>query len=250
MPGRTIPERIRNRQHNAAIRNFKDSSDLEVSLAGVIHAQLSEGAEPRFYGLRLPEDDHKFFECGLSPSRLGAAAAKLLRPAATPRGLVNRRKMCILGEVGRPGGAGSRDRSSSPREERLANMVGDLEPSGSMILSSLTQVGPAKPIGYLPLYTIRDVLQMDPYALAQDAKARGLSSTLFGPNQCCIKSGALYVFDKHSLESLMRSSTAILVATGWPLDPDQFVARIAREWIDHAHSIAPVIKRAFGDEPT
>ena len=70
-------------------------------------------------------------------------------------------------------------------------MVRDLEASRSTILSSLTQVGPAKPIGYLPLYTIRDILQMDPYALAQDAKTRGLSSTLFGPNQCCIKSGAL-----------------------------------------------------------
>ena len=85
---------------------------------------------------------------------------------------------------------------------------------------------------------------------AQGAEARGLSSALFGPNLSCIKSGALYVFDRHSLESLLRSSTAILVASGWPLDPDQFVARIAREWIDHAHSIAPVIKRAFGDEPT
>ena len=48
----------------------------------------------------------------------------------------------------------------------------------------------------------------------------------------------------------MRSSTAILVASGWPLDPDQFVSRVAREWIDLGHSITPVIKRAFGDEPT
>ena len=127
-------------------------------------------------------------------------------------------------------------------------MADDLDAERSTILSSLTQVGPAKPIGYLPLYTIRDVLQMDPHALAQDAQANGLSAALFGPDQCCIKSGALYIFDRQSLENLVQSSRRILQASRWPLDPDQFVARIAREWIDHAHSVAPVIKRAFGEE--
>jgi len=109
-------------------------------------------------------------------------------------------------------------------------MTDDCDAEMSVILSNLTQVGPAKPIGYLPLHTIRDILQMDPHALAHDAKANGLSTALFGPDQCCIKSGALYVFDRQSLEILMRSSR--LSGNRWPLDPDQFVARIAREWID------------------
>jgi hypothetical protein len=44
--------------------------------------------------------------------------------------------------------------------------------------------------------------------------------------------------------------SSILLANRWPLDPDQFVvARIAREWVDHAHSVASVIRRAFGDQP-
>jgi hypothetical protein len=129
-------------------------------------------------------------------------------------------------------------------------MADDRDAERSAILRNLTQVGPPKPIGYLPLHTIRNILQMDPCALAHDAKANGLSVALFGPDQCCIKSGALYVFDRQSLETLIRSSRSILSASGWPLDPDQFVARIAREWIDHAHSVAPVIKRAFGEETT
>jgi hypothetical protein len=128
----------------------------------------------------------------------------------------------------------------------MRNMTESVAAQRNTILSSLTQVGPTKPVGYLPLDTIRGVLQMHPYALAQDAQVNGLSAAMFGPEQCCIKSGALYVFDRRSLERLLRSSKSILSASCWPLDPDQFVARIAREWIDDAHSVAPVIKRAFG----
>jgi hypothetical protein len=72
------------------------------------------------------------------------------------------------------------------------------------ILSSLTQVGPAKSIGYLPLDTIRNILQMDARALADEAEANGQSVMLLGPERCCIKSGALYVFDKQSLETLLN----------------------------------------------
>jgi hypothetical protein len=115
------------------------------------------------------------------------------------------------------------------------------------ILDSLSRVGPAKPVAYLPLHTIRNILHMNPQALAQDAEVKGLGAALFGPDQCCIKSGALYIFDRQSLENLLRLSRSILSESGWPLDPDPFVARIALEWIDHTHPVAPIIKRAFGE---
>ena len=115
------------------------------------------------------------------------------------------------------------------------------------ILSSLSQVGPAKPLGYLPLHTICDILHMDARALAAEAEANGLSALLIGPEQCCIKSGALYIFDKQSLGTLLRSSSSTLSENCWPLDPTQFVARVACEWIDQAHPVASVIHRAFGN---
>jgi hypothetical protein len=62
------------------------------------------------------------------------------------------------------------------------------------------------------------------------------------------KSGALYLYDQQAVEHLTQSSGSILSASGWPLDADQFVARIAREWIDPAHPLAPVIRQAFGEE--
>jgi hypothetical protein len=116
------------------------------------------------------------------------------------------------------------------------------------ILGNLTRVGPAKPIAYLPLHTIRYILQMDPQALAQEAEGNGLGAALFGSGQCCIRSGALYIFHRRSLEQLIELSRSVLLASGWPVDADHFVARIAREWTDHAHPVAPVIKRAFGEQ--
>jgi hypothetical protein len=126
-------------------------------------------------------------------------------------------------------------------------MADDLNAQKSTILRSLIKIGPSKPISYLPLYTIRDILQMEPHVLVRDAEARGISAAVFGPDRCCIKSGALYLFDRRAVEHLMQSSRSILSASGWPLDADQFVARIAREWIDPAHPVAPVIKQAFGE---
>jgi hypothetical protein len=126
-------------------------------------------------------------------------------------------------------------------------MVDDLKIEKSAVLSNLTRVGPAKPIGYLPLYTIRNLLEMEPHMLAQEARTRGLSTALFEPNQCCIKSGALYVFDRSSLERLIQSSNSVLAASHWPFDADQFIARIASEWIDQAHPVALVVNRAFGE---
>jgi hypothetical protein len=148
-------------------------------------------------------------------------------------------------------GTGRRPLASLPRETLyMQSMTDNVDAERNTILSSLTQVGPTKPVGYLPLYTICDVLQMDPYALAQDARVNGRSVAIFGADQCCIKSGALYVFDGQSLERLLRSSKLILSANRWPIDPHQFVARIAREWIDDTHAVAPVIERAFGQQST
>jgi hypothetical protein len=42
------------------------------------------------------------------------------------------------------------------------------------ILARLTRVGPAKPVAYLPLHTIRNILHIDPQVLVQDAEVNGL----------------------------------------------------------------------------
>jgi len=117
-------------------------------------------------------------------------------------------------------------------------------------LRSLAEVGPSKPIGYLPLYAIEEFVQLSPQSVADAATARGLTTALFGPSECCIKSGALYVYHREALAKLLQEKAAVLSAADLPLDPDRFVAQIAGVWLEKDHPAYPVIGVAFGDGST
>jgi hypothetical protein len=131
---------------------------------------------------------------------------------------------------------------------RLMTKSPDLnEEERSALLLSLTEVGPSKPIGYLPLYTIEEFVRMTPEALAAAAAARGLSTAQFTPADSCIKSGALYVYHRETLADLLRANAKVACAAGLPLEPDDFIARIAAVWFEKNHPAYPVIAAAFGD---
>ena len=115
------------------------------------------------------------------------------------------------------------------------------------LLRSLSRVGPNKPVGYLPLYTLTDVAQLAPERVAADAIARGLAAVRFGPDECCIQSGALYIYDRAALATVLRGQTDTLAAEGIPSDPDRFVAYIAATWLEPSHSAYAIIAAAFGD---
>lgn len=116
-----------------------------------------------------------------------------------------------------------------------------------MLLHSLTEVGPTKPVGYLPLDTIRNFVQQSPEAVAASANARGLMAVQFGPDTCCIKSGALYVYDRESLARLLQVQAREVLIAGLPDDPDRFVARIAAVWYAEGHPACQIIASAFGE---
>jgi hypothetical protein len=115
------------------------------------------------------------------------------------------------------------------------------------LLSSLTDVGPVKPVSYLPLYTITDFAQLSPEAIAADAKARGLAVAQFGPDMCCIKSGAFYVYDSKALASLLQAQADGVSNAGLPHDPNHFVAHIAAVWYAEDHPAYRIIASAFGE---
>jgi hypothetical protein len=115
------------------------------------------------------------------------------------------------------------------------------------ILNSLLLVGPRKAVGYLPLNTIRKVLHMDLQSLVREATAKGLSAVVLEPDRCCIKSGALYVYDSGSLLDVLEASRIVLSKHGWPTDADGFIIRVASEWLEEASPIYPVIRQAFGE---
>lgn len=115
------------------------------------------------------------------------------------------------------------------------------------LLRSLSKVGPNKPVGYLPLYTLTAVAQLAPESIAADAVARGLAAVRFGPEECCIQSGAIYIYDRVALSMLLRRHADTLAAEGVPSDPDHFVAHIAATWLEPSQAVYPIIAAAFGD---
>lgn len=115
------------------------------------------------------------------------------------------------------------------------------------LLHSLTAVGPSKPVGYLPLNTIEMLLKRSPETIAAAAAARGLATAQFGPSICCIKSGALYAYDRDTLAALLKANADAVRAAGLPRDPDYFVAHIAAVWFDESHPAHRIIATAFGD---
>lgn len=117
----------------------------------------------------------------------------------------------------------------------------------SHVLESLTLVGPAKAVGYLPLRTVTQMLGLNVDDIITQATARGLRAISIGPRHCSIKSGALYVFDPVALEAVLRTGSAALEQINAPTDPEMFVRFIAREWFVPDHPIMPIIRTAFAD---
>ncbi len=114
------------------------------------------------------------------------------------------------------------------------------------LLRSLFEVGLSKPVGYLPLHTIKESVQLTPEAVSAVAAARGLATAQFGPTECCIKSGALYAYHRGALAALLQANAEAVRAAGLPLDPDIFVGRIAAAWFEKDHPAYPIVAKAFG----
>jgi hypothetical protein len=120
------------------------------------------------------------------------------------------------------------------------------EDERNALLHSLTAVGPSKPVGYLPLYTIEEFVQLPPETVAAAVAARGLATAQFSPADSCIKSGALYAYHRGALSALLQAKADAVSAAGLPMDPDDFVARIAAVWFEENHPAHPIIAAAFG----
>ncbi|WP_147283772.1 hypothetical protein [Bosea caraganae] len=116
------------------------------------------------------------------------------------------------------------------------------------ILESLMGVGPSKPIGYLPLCTIQDVLGVPVAVLLKQMMPRGILALKLNSKECCIKSGALYFYDPVALENLLRVASDDLKQCGWPRTPAEFVKHIAANWYESDHPLIGLIRMAFGED--
>jgi hypothetical protein len=115
------------------------------------------------------------------------------------------------------------------------------------MIKSHTEVGPGKPLSYLPINTIVNVLGMTVEEYQRLVSTAGNDSILLDENRCCIRSGAVYAFSEKSLDGLLKSNFDLLVMFGWPSRSRDFVEKIAVEWVDENHPIFPIVQQAFGD---
>jgi hypothetical protein len=116
-----------------------------------------------------------------------------------------------------------------------------------VLLRDLNEVGAAKPVSYLPLHTVRDLLSLDVNTLAASTRQRGLQAKIFSADKTCIYSGAIYVYDAHALQHILDEERESLLANNWPTDADAFVSQVASVWLEPEHPIFVIIQRAFGD---
>jgi len=124
------------------------------------------------------------------------------------------------------------------------------EPEKIKLLKDLYQVGPEKPLGYLPLDTLTDVCHVNPDELAQELRQKGLKTIKLNVEESRIAyHGALFAYDENALQQLLDDHRDILEKAGWPSDSEAFVdlLRIRVSNDDNA-PLFNLIADAFGDK--
>lgn len=74
-----------------------------------------------------------------------------------------------------------------------------------------------------------------------------MQTKILSAEECCINSGAIYIYDLAALQRILDEERIILEANAWPSNADQFVERVAKFWLEESHPVFAVVQRAFGD---
>ena len=118
-------------------------------------------------------------------------------------------------------------------------------------LSDLFRVGAQKPLGYLPLSTIRKK-GYDPARIRQTLEgAQQLQTLTVGRKESWINSGALFVWDDQALQNLLDKHQAVLKDAAWPTEAHAFVDRVSHIVVEQSSNepLYKLIANAFGREP-
>lgn len=109
------------------------------------------------------------------------------------------------------------------------------------------ELGAHKPVSYLPIKTVERVLGLSVTEYMDMARVLGHSSLSFLPDQCCIKSGAVYIYSPKELKMALDREAETLSKENFPSAPPEFIAAIAREWFVDDHPIMFIIRKVFGE---
>lgn len=114
-------------------------------------------------------------------------------------------------------------------------------------MQDLWQVGPKKPLGYLPLDTIKHICDQDVEAVREACENRGLKTLLFSEDACTVRSGALYVYDHDALDEMLSNNLTTLVRANWPTEPEAFIQGVATTFAEDS-ALYELVARTFADK--
>lgn len=116
------------------------------------------------------------------------------------------------------------------------------------LLNDLYQVGPQKPLGYLPLDTLTDVCKVNPEKLEQELQSKGLKTIQLDENESRIAhKGALFAYDENALQQLLDKHCDILEKSGWPNTAEAFIRNLKIR-VEAKTDLFDLIADAFGDK--
>ena len=110
-----------------------------------------------------------------------------------------------------------------------------------------TTLGPHKLVSYLPRNTIENVMRMPLATYTSMIENNGGSYLIFGEDECCIASGAVYAFLPKELSAVLRTNKSVLAKVGLPYEPTAFIQAIAATWFETGAQVMPLLKELFGD---
>jgi hypothetical protein len=120
-------------------------------------------------------------------------------------------------------------------------------PDAIRILDDLRNIGPDKPLGYLPISTINKYLKSDMQNLIREAEEKGLFVKIFRDGEVPITGGALFMADVTALDQLIKLHERTLKAFGWPIEPKEFLEYVATRHAPNKTKLFDVVADAFAD---
>jgi hypothetical protein len=113
-------------------------------------------------------------------------------------------------------------------------------------LSDIRSVGLTKPVGYLPLSTIKR-LGGNMKTLSAEAKRKGFIVQLYREGEAPIVSGALFVASPVALTKLLEKNKDTVAAFGWSSNPETFLEEIATRQATPKTKLFDIVADAFAD---
>jgi len=107
-------------------------------------------------------------------------------------------------------------------------------------------IGPNKPMGYIIMDEERIFTMLD--AVIKILEARGNQAIVLKPSEGHSLFPTLFAWNDVSVQRLLDENAGVLSAAGWPQTSEEFVKRVANQFVPSPSKLFDLIADAFGDK--